>query len=257
MNTHLKTIISTIMLYGKEYVITNSKEVISQSSAFDKIKENVLLIEDNIYKYKNKFYEYDNKIITLDNVEYKIETYNDITRFQNLIMELKEDKITTLPNRNEIENFIERHKEYHNDMIFVLCDIDDFKQINDTYGHQMGDYILNKVGIIFKENVRGKDFVGRYGGEEFLLIFKTNDLHIVEKRLEKIRLSILKDEKDKVDEEIKVYFSAGIARYKENDNIKDIINRADMASYYVKEHGKNGDAIYDDKTKTCEIIRMI
>lgn len=150
------------------------------------------------------------------------------------------DKLTNIYNRLKLddilENELDRNKRYQNGLGVCILDIDNFKVINDTYGHQIGDQILVKIAQILKLNTRKTDFVGRWGGEEFLIICLAVDEENLYKLIEKIRQDIknYKFPKTKI-----LTASFGITIYQENDSLKTITKRADDALYEAKNKGRD------------------
>lgn len=227
-----------------EFRIKDSRgNIVYDSPLFSKMITNSLKYDDFIFQYQNLFFEFSIRTVPLEET-YTIEQLLDVSKYIQKIEEQKEDKITTLPNRNKIEDYLVSNYKSDIPFIIVLCDIDDFKSVNDEYGHPVGDLVLNELGNIFKEHMRENDFVGRYGGEEFLMVFKTEKLKIVMEVLQKIR----EDIKSRIDYKIinrKLSFSAGIAIYQQRDEISEVLKNADYALYYVKQHGKNDNAVYE------------
>lgn len=117
----------------------------------------------------------------------------------------------------------------------ALFDIDDFKKVNDTYGHIYGDKVLQDVAGILKENVRETDFAGRYGGEEFLVIFPNTDLKSAKNVAERIRQAI---ENFEFPEKNQITVSGGIKEYN-GTLIKNFIHEVDINLYQAKKSGKN------------------
>lgn len=167
--------------------------------------------------------------------------YQDITD-KKLAQELAiTDNLTKLYNRAYIESVLSSQmaiaNRYNRYMCVVLLDIDYFKKINDSYGHQVGDSVLKEVSNIFQNNIRKTDILGRWGGEEFLIV--TPDINARQCFLlcEKLRKAVEKQ----IFEEMKssVTISIGIAELILNENIDKFIERADKAMYFSKEHGRN------------------
>ena len=117
----------------------------------------------------------------------------------------------------------------------AIFDIDNFKKINDTKGHVVGDQVLLDLAAILKKAVRGSDFVGRYGGEEFMVIFRDTGLEIAEKVSERIRQAI---EKYDFVENLKVTISGGVSQFC-GETMTEFIQSADNKLYYAKKNGKN------------------
>ena len=120
----------------------------------------------------------------------------------------------------------------------ILSDIDFFKNINDTYGHLAGDFVLSEVGRIFKEGFRDNDVVGRYGGEEFIAVIDA-EAHIAKNIAERVRKGI----EDHVfffdNKRIKLTCSFGLAQNNKTSTLPSLIKQADDALYFSKETGRN------------------
>ena len=121
----------------------------------------------------------------------------------------------------------------------ILIDVDTFKSVNDTYGHAMGDTILQKVATLLKRTFRSIDYVCRIGGDEFAIIMveMTSDLkYTIEEKIEAVNETLSKE----VDGVPAVSLSVGVA-FSDRDNAEDdIFKDADKALYYIKEHGRHG-----------------
>jgi diguanylate cyclase (GGDEF)-like protein len=138
-----------------------------------------------------------------------------------------------------------------------MLDIDHFKSINDTYGHQQGDNVLQELSKIMKKNMRDIDVVARYGGEEFAIILPETDLEgacIAAERLRKdIEDNTLLQIKGK---KIPVTISIGIATHPDHKikDTNDIIRKADIALYNAKNSGRNQIKIYSEENETEKYI---
>ncbi len=123
---------------------------------------------------------------------------------------------------------------------YCVCmgDIDFFKKVNDTYGHDAGDIVLHDVAHIFNENMLGHGFTIRWGGEEFLIIFEDADLEKAYNTLAKIRELVLAHEMPYGDDVIKVTMTFGLIEG-DGRNIEDIVKEADNLLYYGKQNGRN------------------
>ncbi len=171
-----------------------------------------------------------------------------VERIKKLVTELEReatvDRLTSLYNRNFLERVAGRlvalHERTRKPMSVAMLDIDDFKVINDTYGHRRGDAVLKKIGEIIRESVRRSDLPFRYGGEEFLLLFpETQKLQAANvcERLRK-RISEADFGFDK-----KITVSIGVASMPEDTktyiDIEKLINLSDERLYKAKKLGKN------------------
>jgi len=121
-----------------------------------------------------------------------------------------------------------------------LFDVDCFKRINDTHGHDVGDVILQRVVNRIRETVRSTDRIYRWGGDEFLLICPGVEKEKAERFFDKIRLEISRVDSDEPSGNIEVTVSMGISYFRSTDHdIQDVIKRADIALYKAKERGRN------------------
>jgi len=170
------------------------------------------------------------------------------------------DALTGLFNSNKIRMDLKelcsrqlRHP--HSPSHIGLCDIDHFKTVNDTYGHIQGDVILKEIGNIFLSSVRESiDIVGRYGGEEFLILLEDTDENVARHVVERIRSKVEEHRFTKVDsvglpisgEFIEISISVGLACSKVGTNCdsKEWLSRADTALYNAKQQGRNRTVIW-------------
>ena len=121
----------------------------------------------------------------------------------------------------------------------VMIDLDHFKQVNDTYGHLVGDEILKGVIKRIKSRMRSQDLIGRYGGEEFLLIFPDTEKETVIEIVERIRQHIAASPFHVNDISITVTISGGITLIQKDDTMDSLIERADNLMYKAKNNGRN------------------
>jgi diguanylate cyclase (GGDEF)-like protein len=122
-----------------------------------------------------------------------------------------------------------------------MFDIDNFKRVNDTYGHQLGDDVIQRVAQATKSVLRASDILGRIGGDEFGVLLVNTNSNVTDKIAEKIRRKIECLEMN-ADEETPVYItvSVGAAKYRfGSDTVEELIARADQALYQAKEQGRN------------------
>lgn len=156
------------------------------------------------------------------------------------------DELTGLYNRRAIrpylDLFLNNYKESERKFGISILDIDDFKQINDTYGHNQGDKVLIEVANILKASVNESTYVARWGGEEFLVITQYNfsDSKVFYQSIEKITNQISKVEfQPEKGKKFSITVTAGCSNINKGMTIKDVINRADMRLYKGKNSGKN------------------
>ncbi len=140
---------------------------------------------------------------------------------------------------------VRRSERYNEALSVAMLDVDDFKKVNDTSGHDKGDEVLKGVAKIVMRNVRSIDFVGRYGGEEFLIIFPHTPLSRAMRSCERIRKKV---------EYARLFspsltVSIGVAQLGETDSVDDVIKKADTALYLAKSYGKNMVVPYSEEVE--------
>lgn len=167
---------------------------------------------------------------------------------RRLILELEHisriDPLTGLMNRRALMDFLNqevvRTRRYGRSLSLMICDLDNFKQINDTYGHSTGDNALQAVSRVFKGMARKADVAGRYGGDEFVIVMPETALKGAVDFAERIRLTT---EGISVDNgsggTLGITLSIGVALLRESDTTDSLISRADAALYESKHKGRN------------------
>lgn len=168
-------------------------------------------------------------------------TTTKVSRLQSLAAT---DALTGLVNRrqfnHQLEAEIARTKRYRSPLSLALFDIDDFKKINDFYGHTTGDRILREMGQLILENVRESDIAARYGGEEFALILPETSQMDAYDLLERLRAIIERTVFCLPDNPMTVTVSVGVAQLDASKaQSYEIVERADAALYEAKKQGKN------------------
>ncbi len=165
---------------------------------------------------------------------------HDITD-QKMIEQISEqDPLTQLFNRVKLDHVLEqealRVKRFHDDFSIILIDVDHFKLVNDRFGHPAGDSVLIELSQLLKEHTRAIDVVGRWGGEEFMVLCLETGCKGAEILAEKLRSSIEGHKFKYVDQQTA---SFGVSEFKINDTVSQCIKRADDALYKAKEQGRN------------------
>ncbi len=191
------------------------------------------------------------KEIMRRNKELKLANENLKLLTLELDKQAKEDSLTKLYNRRYFDSLLEkefsRSKRYHKPMAVMICDIDNFKQVNDNFSHQVGDQVLIKIAEIFMKNIRRNDTIARFGGEEFVALFPESDVNKAFEICERLRNSVEKYPWSKISSGLKVTISIGICDDTSLANGETMISKADSALYEVKENGKNHSRIWDNK----------
>lgn len=235
---------------------------VSSQSSSDKVKsikndlKNVNLNTNSIDQVRSMLIEIAGAL-EIESKELGIEMHNrqaTILELQNRVnslekeleeakLESKEDFLTKVSTKralmNEIQRIEEAYKRYGTDYSICFVDIDHFKSINDTYGHEAGDVILSAVAQVLKKNARKVDFVGRYGGEEFVILLPSTGLKDSVKFGDKLRSMIENFKFIYKNERIKVTISSGIATRSANLSETMTLEAADKMLYLSKENGRN------------------
>ncbi|MDQ0253056.1 diguanylate cyclase (GGDEF)-like protein/PAS domain S-box-containing protein [Evansella vedderi] len=176
----------------------------------------------------------------------------DITVRKEMENELKlmayNDKLTDLPNRVALDRHMKkalaRSKRHNHNLSIMFIDLDDFKVVNDTLGHDAGDELLKGVVSRINESIREEDLVARIGGDEFIIVFEETDRdeieEIAKRMIENVAYPYMIDET-----KTNISLSIGISMYPDDGCDKDtLLEHADKAMYYAKSEGKNNYKIY-------------
>lgn len=153
------------------------------------------------------------------------------------------DLLTGLYNRRYLEfqlnNWVNEAKDFNSAFALLFFDIDFFKRVNDTYGHNVGDEVLKIISNTLVSNLRPKDILGRWGGEEFIAMIKTSDIGVLSDLAERLRHLSENSSYQLEDEVLSVTVSIGGAFYQDKESIQSLIERADKAMYQSKTKGRN------------------
>jgi diguanylate cyclase (GGDEF)-like protein len=165
------------------------------------------------------------------------------------------DPLTGVSNRRSLFEVLcqetNRYSRCHIPFSVCLLDIDNFKQINDVFGHLAGDEILRKIASSISQKMRNIDSFGRYGGEEFLFILPQTPLEGAAVKAEKVRCQIQGLKFPDISKDIIVTVSIGVAEYRQQENIDLTLIRADRALYAAKNRGRNR----VETEKTCQDLK--
>ena len=173
-----------------------------------------------------------------------IESIRDISDNKRMEEELHElsikDSLTDSYNRRyfqeRLEEEIERTKRNNTPFSLIMLDIDDFKVINDTYGHIVGDRVLIEIVNLVKNRIRKTDFIARWGGEEFMILLTNTNLQYAEKLAFELKNGICRLDIPEIDF---VTASFGVTSYHQSDTVNSITKRVDELMYAAKAAGKN------------------
>lgn len=198
---------------------------------FDRILDEIDTLKQQNYKLMEKLEEYHKEIVKL-NTEIKIAKE-----------EANVDFLTGLANRRSfdrsLKDLIRDFKERGYPFSIILIDIDNFKYINDTYGHPAGDEVLREIAAILKTFLRANTIIARTGGEEFGIIVPGVELENAVKIAQRIK-NVIENREIKINDHIiKITASLGVTQVRKSDDLSSIYERADSALYKAKKDGKN------------------
>jgi len=154
------------------------------------------------------------------------------------------DVLTFLPNRRKIivdlQEEVIRSNRYNSPLSISLLDLDHFKSINDTYGHTTGDEALRSVSARLREQIRHPDTIGRYGGEEFLIVLPSSEIKAAGEQADRLCQTVRTLQIDSNNHSFKVTISLGVAQYRiGEENWEQFLHRADEALYKAKDLGRD------------------
>lgn len=161
------------------------------------------------------------------------------------------DALTFLPNRRQIIGDLQREAifsdRYGTPLSISMLDIDHFKEINDTYGHTAGDEVLRTLAVELRDHIRYPDAIGRYGGEEFLIVLPHSTLQAASEQAARLCKYVRSLRITSGEQEIKVTVSIGVAQYKiHKEDWQAVLSRADAALYEAKTNGRNQWAVAEE-----------
>ena len=179
-------------------------------------------------------------VLAINSIYLSIFTSKILLSIKELLNKANTDPLIGLANRRKGSEYIQdeiiRVKNMTTSSSLIMYDIDDFKYINDTYGHNEGDIVLKDVSKIIKNYTRIKDSVIRWGGEEFMVICPDTKLVEAVSLANRFRKQI---EDHNFEKGIKLTVSFGVIELKQEETLQEQIIRVDKKLYYSKEHGKN------------------
>ena len=156
---------------------------------------------------------------------------------------MSRDSLTGLLKHSEIKERLNQEvaratRDGH-DLSVAMIDIDRFKRINDTYGHQAGDVVISALAHLLRHGLRISDIIGRYGGEEFLVLLPATAEEGAAKKLDALRDEFSQIPFRQLDADFHASFSAGLATLQKDESSQSIVARVDEALYRAKQSGRN------------------
>ena len=213
---------------GLEALSKLQNELVNAASSIEKEMNTVTT---KLETGRTKVQELEEKVKTLEEELTKTKTEN------------MKDSLTGLLTRKafaeEVKKIESAYTRINTQYAVVFFDLDHFKKINDTYGHECGDVVLSTFGKIVNKSVRDHDIVGRYGGEEFVAIIHFNLNRELLQFLKRIKTIVTENSFIYKDQKIRVTFSAGVTLRSSYDTYENALQKADMLLYQAKESGRN------------------
>jgi len=204
------------------------EKLLKKDKTLEKIRMNKNSLDSEFSEYKNQANELDKLKAELN--KFRVETITDF--------------LTGLYNKKYLENKLKEHldlnKRYGKIFSVIFLDIDDFKYVNDTYGHLVGDYVLKYFSDIIKKNLRKVDYAFRFGGEEFLILLPETGKSKASNVAERIRQNVSKTTFKYKNHKIKITVSMGVAEVSsDTQNAENVLDWADKNLIKAKQTGKN------------------
>ncbi len=233
--------------------VTHIDRTVSDATDLDELKRVVRQRVARISEHIDKFRRTEDKrmaVVEQENIQMrerigKLEASRVILQEQLAASTQKmlRDTLTGLPNRlafdERVALEVARMQREHTPLCLAIWDIDHFKNVNDTFGHQAGDKALHVVGKTLNQLIRDVDMVARYGGEEFVMILPRAELQQAFVVLERIREKLAGTAFRFKDTPLKITLSCGVAEFNAGETIEDVMARADEALYRAKTNGRN------------------
>ena len=180
--------------------------------------------------------------VAMDNAHSRsLNRYKDLSRRVDQIAH--QDQLTQLPNRHDMERRLEKkYQQYrlvNQPFSILLADLDNFKFINDRYGHDVGDDVLHAIGALLSEPLRGEDVVARWGGNEFMVLLPTANAEAAVNVAERLRTQAGKLAMEAQGDKLRVSLSVGVASINKCTGIDDLISTAENGLYQAKHMGRD------------------
>ncbi|SFV50633.1 FIG00469765: hypothetical protein [hydrothermal vent metagenome] len=195
-------------------------------------------LEENTLEFKSDLQDHSDEVKTLQKRVKELE--NELKKAQQ---EAKIDFLTKLYNKRALDEFLQlkegEFKRYGRNYSIVMFDIDHFKKVNDTYGHDAGDIVLRSFASILKKDSRNVDIIGRFGGEEFMALLGETDLNGAAQYAKKVNEHVKRAKFIYKGERIPLTVSAGVAQRKDNLSLEATIEKADANLYKAKNGGRD------------------
>jgi diguanylate cyclase (GGDEF)-like protein len=173
---------------------------------------------------------------------------------RHLQKEVNKDELTKTFNKRylmrRLDDEYNRVRRYGSKLCIIFIDIDHFKEVNDTYSHFAGDYVLREMSKIFRKNIRSTDFIARFGGEEFVIVTPNTKAFEASYLANKLRVTIEKSVFKYKRKQMKITISGGVATFSAVKSVGEALEHADKALYQAKNTGRNKVCRWRNSTST-------
>lgn len=247
-------LVAPVTIYSSLIIVRPIQKLIEQNNRIKKRNfKNIKIVDTpiaEVYELSKSFTDMTNAIHSYQTVlEHKVaqRTKELYKKNEELFRLSITDKLTGLHNRVKLDEALSAEiaiaKRYGTPFSLVIMDIDHFKKVNDTFGHQVGDEVLVEIAEILRKCTRETDTLGRWGGEEFLVVCPTTDICGAKVLADKINKYIREHKRDKAPERITM--SLGVAAYRASLSIDNMLSNADTALYRAKHKGRDRVEVYE------------
>jgi diguanylate cyclase len=224
--------------------ISKADNISELNSILDEVLKETRLVQSEALKARDKMMLAKQEV---QDAEARIHTLE--AKLQHLSELVREDQLTGSLNRRGLDDVFERETARSDRRGTPLCisvlDLDDFKKLNDTYGHIAGDAALKHLVKIVKDTLRSMDVIARFGGEEFLILMPETTVEAAASTMTRLQRELTKHFFLHDNEKVLITFSAGVALRRPNEEQTELVKRADKAMYTAKQTGKNRVVIAD------------
>lgn len=196
-------------------------------------------------KYNGNYYVSKKSDFTCNDIKYTIVSYSDVT---DLKKKINEDAKTGILSLTGFKEEIKELSDNKDSFVLGMFDVDCFKSINDNYGHDIGDQVLTAVAQMFRHNIKIDDFVGRFGGDEFVFVMKNMDLDNAKERTEELNKRLNSGLHFNNNINLPLSLSIGIVEYDNDITFNENLRLADELVYLSKNQGKNRVNISSEKS---------
>ncbi len=224
--------------------ISKADNIAELNNILDEVLKETRLVQSEALKARDKMVLARQEVQDAENRIHALEA-----KLQHLSELVREDQLTGSLNRRGLDDVFERETARADRRGTPLCiailDLDDFKKLNDTYGHIAGDAALKHLVKIVKDTLRSMDVIARFGGEEFLILMPETSVEAASSTMTRLQRELTKHFFLHDNEKVLITFSAGVALRRPNEEQTDLVKRADKAMYTAKQTGKNRVVVAD------------